>query len=261
MSGNRKRVGLVLGGGSVRGTAHLGVIEVLERGGIHPDCVVGTSVGALIGALYCGGLPVKRMQEMARHLNWLKLLRPAWPGLGLFSTRGMEKLIVQFIGDRNLEDLEIPFAAVATDIVKEEMVILRKGRAAKAVQASCAVPGIFVPQEIEGRLLVDGGLLNNLPVSVARQMGAEYVIAVDLIPEKPQTRQEPQNIMDMILFTIYMVMRHNRDEAGEADCLIRPAIGDFSWARLSRGENLIQRGREAAEAAISQIKMELGFPS
>ncbi len=255
----RRKIGLALSGGSVRGAAHIGVLEVLEQEGIRLDCVAGTSVGALVGALYCGGVEIGRLQKMAKNLSWIKLVRPARPRLGLLSGKGLEKIMIELMGDRRFDELEIPFAAVATDIVTEELVVLRKGRVAPAVRASCAVPGLFTPLEVDGRVLVDGGLLNNLPISVAREMGADYVIAVDLLPKMRGIKHRPKNIFDVFLISIYTVMSYNRDEAGQADCLIRPVIGDFSWADLSKAEPLIQRGREAAEVAVDKIKTDLGL--
>lgn len=253
----KQRIGLVLSGGSVRGAAHLGALEVLEREGIRPDCIVGTSVGALVGALYCGGAQIEQLKAMAKKLSWLKIGRLTRPRLGLLQAEGLEKMLIEIIGDRRFEELDIPFAAVATDIVAEEMVVLREGRVAPAVRASCAVPGLFTPLERDGRVLVDGGLRNNLPISVAREMGADYVIAIDLLPKTPDMRYTPGNIFEVILCSIYTAMAHNRHEAGNADCLIRPLLGDFGWASMSRLEIMIQKGRQATEAVIDQIKMDL----
>ncbi len=259
MEKGKRRIGLALSGGSVRGAAHLGVLEVLEREGLRPDCIVGTSVGALVGALYCGGAPLEQLKAGAKKLSWLKIGRLTRPRLGLLRAEGLEKMLVEMIGDRRFEELDIPFAAVATDIVAEEMVVLREGRVAPAVLASCAIPGLFTPLERDGRVLVDGGLLNNLPISVARQMGADYVIAVDLLPKTPDMKYKPENIFEVILTSIYTVMAYNRREAEEADCLIRPVLGDFGWARMSRLEAMMQKGREAAEAALDQIKTDLAL--
>jgi NTE family protein len=190
-------------------------------------------------------------------LNWFKIGRPTRPRLGLLQADGLEKMLIDTIGDRRFEELDIPLAVVTTDIVAGEMVVLREGRVAPAVRASCAIPGLFTPLERDGRVLVDGGLLNNLPISVAREMGADYVIAVDLLPKTSDMRYKPQNIYEVILISIYTVMAYNRDEADKADCLIRPMVGDFSWARMSRLEAMVQKGRQAAEAAIDQIKMDL----
>ncbi len=252
-----KGIGLVLSGGSVRGAAHLGALEVLEREGLRPDCVVGVSVGALVGALYCGGAQIREMQARAEKLSWLKIGRLTRPRLGLLKAEGLEKMLIEAIGDRRFEDLDIPFAAVAADIVAEETVVLREGRVAPAVRASCAVPGLFTPLERDGRILVDGGLLNNLPVSVAREMGADYVIAVDLLPKTPGMRYKPGNIFEVILSSIYTAMAFNRQEAEQADCLIRPVLGEFGWARMAKLEAMMQKGRQATEAVIDQIKMDL----
>jgi len=127
---------------------------------------------------------------------------------------------------------------------------------AHAVRASCALPGVFTPVEWEGRLLVDGGLLNNLPVSVAREMGAEYVIAVDLLPPT-QLEQTPRNLFEVWYLTFYTLLRMSHREGEQADCLITPQVGRFDWVDFSQVPDLIQRGREAAEAHMAQIKADM----
>jgi NTE family protein len=249
-------IGLVLSGGSVRGAAHIGVLDVLEREGIRPHCVAGASAGAMAGAVFCAGVPVEDMQRLVLEMRWRQVGRLVRPRLGFFDSSRLETRLLEIIGPCTFDQLSIPLAVVAADLMREEVVVIREGPVAHAVRASCALPGIFTPVEWEGRLLVDGGVLNNLPVSVARDMGAEYVIAVDLLPST-QLDRPPKNLLEMWYRTFYTLLRALHREAGQADCLISPQLGPFDFVDFSRVPDLIQRGREAAEAHVAQIKADL----
>ncbi|NLE75567.1 MAG: GNAT family N-acetyltransferase [Chloroflexi bacterium] len=253
------RVGLVLSGGAVRGFAHLGVLEVLDEAGIRPHCVVGVSAGSVAGALYCAGVPPRTALERSRDLAWTHLGKVVRPKLGFFD---IERL-PQYLDDHYLhgctfDQLHIPFAALAADLATGEEVVLREGSVAQAVRASCAVPGVFTPAEQGGRLLVDGGVVNNLPVSVARAMGAEYVIAVDLLPAG-QRVEPPHNIFEMWAVTFYMMRRAVYAESHQADCLISPDVGQTSLVDFAVREELFARGREAASREVERIRRTLGL--
>ncbi|MBC7249968.1 MAG: patatin-like phospholipase family protein [Anaerolineae bacterium] len=252
-----QRIGLALSGGAVRGSAHLGVLEVLEREGIRPDCVAGASAGALVGAAYCAGIPLADLKRLALRLQWSDVSRITKPGLGFFSGQPLEEFVERVIGGLSFEELSIPFAAVAVDVLSGELVVLREGPIAPAVRASCAIPIVFTPVPLGDKLLIDGGVLNNVPVSVVRDMGADYVIAVDLVPpvERPAP---PQTVFDLGIMVFSTLLRTAYSEAHTADCLIMPDIGHFSWADFSQALDLIAKGREAAEAKIEQIKRDLG---
>lgn len=252
----RKKVGLALSGGSVRGAAHLGVLEVLEREDIRPDFVAGVSAGSAVGAAYCAGLDLEEIKRIALGLQWRKLGRVTRPRLGILDGRRLEQYVEEVIGPLQFDELEIPFAAVAVDIVRGELVVLKEGLVARAVRASCALPGLFTPVEMGEKMLVDGGVLNNLPVSTVRDMGADYVIAVDLLPPTIWGSR-PQNVFELLFLSFYTLMRAAHSEAVEADCLIVPAIGEFNWVDFSQVPALIEKGREAAEAKIEQIKQDL----
>ncbi len=251
-----KKVGLALSGGSVRGAAHMGVLEVLERAGIRPDCVAGVSAGSAVGAVYCAGLDLDEIKRIALGLQWRKLGRITRPRLGFLDGRRLEEYLNETIGPLQFEELEIPFAAVAVDIVRGELVVLKEGPVAPAVRASCSLPGVFTPVERGEQILVDGGVLNNLPVSVVREMGADYVIAVDLLPSTIWGAR-PHNLFEMVYLAFYTLLRPAHSEASEADCLIVPAIGQFNWVDFSQVGALIEKGHEAAEARIEQIKRDL----
>jgi len=253
---SRKKIGLALSGGSVRGAAHLGVLEVLERNGIRPDLVSGTSAGSVVGAVYCAGMPLDQIETLAQKMQWRNVGHLTRPRLGFFDSRRMEDYLIQLIGDLSFDQLEIPLSTVAVDILSGELVIMNKGRVVTGVRASCALPGIFTPVEWEDRLLVDGGLLNNLPVSVVRDMGADYVIAVDLLPPS-MLPERPTSILSMWYATVYTAMRATHMEATSADCVITPEVGPFVWTDFSKTPALIQLGRDATEAKIAQIRQDL----
>jgi NTE family protein len=254
----RQKVGLALSGGSVRGAAHLGVLEVLVGEGMQPDLVAGVSAGSVVGALYCAGMPIEEMKRLGEELHWTQLGRIIRPRLGFFDISRLESYLDELIEGRAFEQLLIPFAAVAVDILRSQVVVMQEGRVSRAVRASCSLPGAFTPLRDGDRLLVDGGLLNNLPVSVVRDMGADYVIAVDLGGMKEEYGQ-PRNILEMWGLTYYTLISLTHSEAHLADCLICPDMSRFNFVDFSQTEALIEEGRKAAQAAIPQIRQDLAM--
>ncbi len=254
-----RRLGLVLSGGAALGAAHIGVLEVLEAYGVRPDCVAGTSAGSVVGALVCAGMPLREIRDLALSLHWKNLGRVIRPGRGFFDGHRLEDYLVRLIGDLTFEELQIPLAVAAADILREELVILREGKVAPAVRASCALPGVFTPVEYGDRLLVDGGVINNLPVSAVKDLGADYVIAVDLSAPLVGMRGKPRTMLDMWWLTLATLLRNVHREVELADAVIEPAVGEFNPADLSKIPRLVERGREAAEAAIPRILSDLGM--
>ena len=253
-----KRVGVALSGGGVLGAAHIGVLEVLEEHAIRPFCVTGASAGSAVGVAYCAGLGLQRIKELALAMRWAKLGRVVLPRRGLLDGSRLEDYVIELIGDRTFDQLQIPFAVAAADILTEELVILSEGRVAPAVRASCALPGVFTPVEYEGRLLVDGGIINNLPVAAARDLGAEYVIAVDLSSPMAGERQPPNTMLDMWLLMLSTLIRNTHREVALADVVIRPDVGEFSYIDLGHVPELIERGRQAAQEMMPVVLSDLG---
>ncbi len=250
-----KRLGLALGGGGARGMAHVGVLRVLEREGIQVHCVAGTSVGSLVGAAYAAGLDADALLEMALRIRWRDIARPVWPRQGFISFARLETYIVNLLGDLTFAELQRPYAAVAADLITGEEVILRRGRVAPAVRASCSVPGIVVPAEIEGRLLVDGGIVNNLPISVARELGADVVVAVGLGAPPPTP---PRGPLGIAVAAIDFLILHAADDPATADVHIPiPVWGLGSLTRISRRHRYVSLGQQAAEAALPAIRAAL----
>lgn len=248
---DRKRVGLALSGGVARAPVHVGVLSVLEREGIPIDCLAGTSAGAIVGAAYCAGLPIEEIRALTAHLGWRSVASLTWPHLGLISFAKMERLIEEVVGPFDIRDLSIPFACVATDLDTGERVVLREGRLAAAVRASCSVPGVVSPVRLDGRWLCDGGISDNLPVDAARQLGADNVIGVDLLVQGSWRQRGP---LGPGMFALETMVRHAGCGPTSADCLIAPDLADQTYFRFSKSEEFIAIGEAAAERALPNIR-------
>lgn len=247
---------MALGGGVARGPAHVGVLAVLEREGIPIDYVAGTSAGALIGAAYCAGLGPTKMCELAQQSGWRTIASLVWPRRGFISFGKMEPWLESLVGEVDIRDLSIPFAAVTSDLEKGEVVVLRRGRLATAVRASSSVPGIVTPVEIDGRLLYDGGVLDNLPVRAVREMGADYVIGVDLFAPDCE---RPRGPLSAGFAALELLIRRAGGGIDCADCLITPDISGGSYFQFSRSEEFIALGEAAAEKMVPTIRADLGI--
>ncbi len=253
----RVRVALALGGGAVRGTAHIGVLKAMEEAGIQVDLIVGTSAGSLVGALYAGGLGCEKMESLLGSVGWFDIAEPVWPRGGFLTSRRMRSFLEQFIGPKRVEELAIPFAAVAGDATTGQEVVLREGPVADAVRASTAIPGIFRPVELDGRLLMDGVVVNNVPASVARALGADLVIAVD-ITEYTFAAGAPRSLAEAVMRAFDIMARQTINASLEwADIVIRPQVGGLNGFRFRNAPEYVRRGYDAARAAIPEIKARL----
>jgi NTE family protein len=228
---------------------------VLEQAGIGVDCIAGTSAGSLIGAAYAAGLRSERLLALGSTIRWRHIAEVVWPQGGFVSFARIEDYLEELPSTLTFDELEIPFAAVAADLATGEQVILKEGRVLRAVQASCAIPGIVVPVEWDGRLLSDGGVVNNLPISVVRELGADVVIAVDLIG--PFGRQ-PKGWRQVMMAAGLALLARAADDPATADITIHvPIQGLGSLMRLSAAPALIALGRQAAEEALPAIEARL----
>jgi len=252
----RLKVGLALGGGAVKGLAHVTVLDTLVRAGIPIDCVAGTSVGSLIGALFCGGLPTSRLIEFAQWVGWRHLSTPTWPWRGLVSFSRLERFLIATLGDIQFSELTVPFAAIATDMEKGARVVLQTGRVASAVRASCSVPGIVEPIRLEGRLLADGGITDNLPADAARALGADFVIGVNVLGMAPTPRKRLDPLWPAMAAAETMV-RNAGGGVSSVDCLVSPATEGLSYSDFTDRQRLLDVGREAAVAKLSEIEQAL----
>jgi NTE family protein len=252
----KPKIALVLGGGAVRGFAHIGVIKVLEAQGISPDLVVGTSAGSVVGALYAAGYSGFDLQEIAFKLD--KDNVGAWiiPDRGFINGDALQAFVNKAVQNRPLEKLRKQFAAVATDLQSGEMVVFERGNTGQAVRASSSVPGVFQPVTINGHDYVDGGLTSPVPVKVARALGADVIIAVD-ISSKPRYRKI-ESVTDIMLQTFgIMGQSISAPELAEADILIRPNTGTIGPSDFAMKHEAILEGEKAAQAALPLIRQKL----
>ncbi|HLN63140.1 MAG TPA: patatin-like phospholipase family protein [Symbiobacteriaceae bacterium] len=248
------KVGLALGGGFARGIAHIGVLQALCTHNIPVDLVAGTSAGSLVGAMYCAGLDPWLLERVVEQLNWRALVRLKLRRDGLLDAEGLERFVLANVGDLQFKDLRVPFTATATDLMTGQGVLLNSGRVSTAVRASCAFPGIFLPVRVGRHTLVDGGLIHPVPAAVARNMGAQVVIGVEL--NKPGgAGRPPRNLLHIMLQSLALVQRPQVESAlRDADVVVQPELGDFGVIELERVDDLIRAGRDAAEAAMPAIR-------
>lgn len=255
----KKSIVLVLGGGSARGLAHIGVLKVLEREKIPIRRIVGTSMGALIGAAYSAGMPLKKMEEIAHKFSWRTVFDPTLPKMGLLAGKKLEKVVVQLTENKSFEQCKIPLAVVTTDIEKNERVVFQKGDLQKVVCASCSWPGIFNPVKIDGRLLVDGGIKNSVPTRIARSIDRGYMVAVDV----GFCVQEGKigNIFEMLLQSFQIMGEElNRYQARISDVMIKVDLGhDIDQVAFNKSRETIAKGEQATEAKAGQIKRMLSI--
>jgi NTE family protein len=221
------------------------------------DLVVGTSIGSLVGAIWAAGSNLDYVAGIARELNWNRILDPNFSRMGLCRGDKLQELVELLVKRKKFEDLEVPFAAVACDLESGKEVIIRKGQVAKAVRASCSLPGIFKPVPMDGKLLVDGGVCGRLPTQATRKLGADVVIAVDV---GGWPKHEKINNMFGILSQTYHILesRLATEQGSEADLVIRPQVGTIGPERLDLSDELIALGRKAARAALPEVKKILG---
>ncbi len=254
--GTRPTIGVALGSGSVRGAAHVGVLKVMEEENIPVDIITGTSVGAFIGALYAGGQPISAFEQVLPTVRWRQLVQFALSPQAFVDNHRMTRFIEKYIGPVHFEDLPIPFAAIASDAATGEACILNKGQVSHAICASTAIPGIMKPVKYGNRLLVDGGVVHPVPVALARSMGADIVIAVDV--SDPSINQDaPKNMVSSILHTIgIMSGRIAQEEMQLADIVLNPRIGS-SQITFKASSTYIQAGEKAAREAMPLLRRKI----
>lgn len=249
----RPKIGIALSAGAFRGFCHLGVLQVFAEAGIPIDYIAGTSMGAVIGALYAAGLDLKMLIGIAKHLRLKNIIDPTFPRRGLLLGQKVTGLLHLFLRDLTFDQLKVPLAVVATDLSRGTEVVFREGHVVEALRASIAVPGIFTPVYRGNQVLVDGGLVNRVPVSTVRKMGAEVVIAVKI--GLPAAQKRLQNVADIILQSFdVMQLQIMACKGQHADIIIEPDVVDFSPARLRNVDRCIQAGAVAARQALPLIK-------
>lgn len=256
----KKRIGLALGGGGARGLAHLGVYERLTELGIPLHCIAGTSIGAIAGAIIASG-NVDKALDWCSAPDWKKfpglMLETHFTAKAITSGRRIERLLAELIGTQSFDGLNLPFGAVATDLNTGDEVVMRDGDLLSAVRASMSIPGVFLPVERGGRVLIDGQIVNPVPVSVCRAMGADTVIAVDINPPNPPSGArslDRLSIIDIIggTFTILNCELTKRVlSENPPDALICPAVGGVLALDFRHAERLVEIGRQAVDDRIA----------
>ncbi|WP_456023887.1 patatin-like phospholipase family protein [Pseudomonas protegens] len=287
----RPKVGLVLSGGAARGLAHIGVLKALEEQGIKIDAIAGTSMGAVVGGLYASGYKIDELEKLALNIDWQAALSDAPPredvpfrrkqddrdflvkqklsfrddgslGLPLGVIQGqnlallLESLLAHTSDTRDFDKLPIPFRAVATDISNGEKVVFRKGHLPQVIRASMSIPAVFAPVELDGRLLVDGGMTDNIPLDVAREMGVDVAIVVD-IGTPLRNRKQLTTVVDVLNQSITLMTRSNSEEQLAAlkpsDVLIQPALAAFGVTDFGKAQEMIDAGYRATRILDTRL--------
>ena len=260
---------MALGGGAARGLAHIGVLDVLQKEGIPVDMISGTSAGAVIGALYAQRRDTGAVRDLVRGLTRKRLISladliPSRTGL-IQGEKIKDLLEVTIGGDIAFADLKIPFACIATDIMTGEEVVINQGSVLDGVRASISIPLLFSATKWRSRYLVDGGLVNPVPVNILKGMGADFVIAVNVIPNfktEIQKAEKPKGpgILDIIMHTMYignaLLVRHSLEGA---DISIEPQVRHIGAGDFHRADECIIQGEQAAREHIPEIRMRLGI--
>ncbi len=254
---NHPKIGLALGAGSARGLAHIGVLDVLEQHKIAIHCVAGTSIGAIIGGLYAADVDRQLLARMATALNWDDLVRLTLSSAGFVSSERIYQMLRVLTKDADIEQLRVPAAFVAADLYTGEQVVFRRGNAATAIRASMSIPGVFVPVELEGRLLVDGALKNRVPDDIPPQLGADFVIGVDV--GFPEPRGRLKTVPDIIMRTVDILERDIAESRGQrAHFTIKMDMPDVMSTQLNRAAEIIERGRQRTAEVMPELLDVLG---
>lgn len=253
------KVGLALGAGAAKGFAHLGVLKVLADEKIPIDLIAGCSMGSVFGALFGAGVDLRLLEKLLEQLPQKQFFDLAVPKMGLVRGHRLEALLKLLTKDKDFSQLDIPVYVVAVDIEKGEKVVISEGSVAEAVRASIAIPGVFIPKRWRGRLLVDGAILERVPIRVAREYGADVVIAVDVKFGGEREREvKINNIFDVILNSIELMEKEVAlPYLSEADILIQPNLAHIASSEFARFNECIKIGEEAARQAIPMIRQLL----
>jgi NTE family protein len=248
----KKKIGLGLGGGAVLGAAHIGVLKALEENEISISYVAGTSIGAFVSAFYAFKKDLNEIEKIALDLDWFDLSGISLSQSGLLSNKKLGELISEHIGDVHFDQADIPLAMIATDIASGKKVVLQEGKVAKAAMASTCIPGIFIPVEIDDTLLVDGGIVENVPITPLQEMGAEFIIAVDLNARR--SHKKPENIIEVLMNAFdFTMMTATKLQSQEADLIIKPDLSGFNMIDTEQTPDLIERGYDEAIKMLKKL--------
>jgi NTE family protein len=250
---DRLKIGLALSGGSALGIAHIGAIKALLENEIPIDFVSGTSAGSIAAVGVAFGIPLEKLIELSRKINWTEISQFGYSKMGLVSNEPLKNILIETIGDLRIEDSKIPLAIVATDIDTGKEFVFRKGKVVEAVMASTCLPGFFVPVKFKSRNLVDGGLVENLPFISLKEMGAQVRIGIDL--DFWGTYKKAKNVFDIFSNSLKLMIQRQRNVSiDESDIIIKPHLEKFSSSDFEKVDELIKAGYETTNKLMPEIK-------
>jgi NTE family protein len=250
---SQPRLGIALSGGTARTVAHIGVLKALERAGVRIDCIAGTSGGSLIGCMYAAGMSLQEMERRALKARWKDIAAVTVPRLGFLSSARIQHFVEQTIGDITFSELRRPFAVVATNLGNGHKRVFTTGKVAQAVRASCSIPQIFSPCDVDGELYIDGGIVEYVPVMALEAYAPQVVLAVNLGAYRDTIRR-PRHVLQLAMQIVTVVSRQNVPASeARADYVIRPDMSRFGPFMLERSRDMIAVGEAETERHLPQI--------
>lgn len=258
-----KTLGFALGSGGSRGVAHIGFLQAMEEEGIKPDFIAGCSMGAVVGAAYARGLSVEEMKRAVYKLRLLDLIQPTKGRGGFFDTAKIRKLLARYIGDPDFSMLQIPFRCVATDMITQTLVEFSEGKVLDGVVASSCIPAVFKPVEMGEMRLIDGGVLERVPYRQVKEMGADVVVAVDVLGWRDCSAKMP-NTLGVLVETIDIMdnlrtkMKREKDKK-MIDFWLEPDLGNMSQYYVGQFEFAFEKGYEIGKANAKKIKRKISW--
>ena len=258
---SKKKLGFALGAGGSRGVAHIGFLQAMEEADIRPDFITGCSMGSVVGSAYASGMTIEQMKTAVHKLRLLDLIVPTGKRGGLFETKKVRKLLTRYIGDIEFSNLKIPFRCIAVDMISQQVVEFSEGNVLDAVIASSSIPSVFCPMEKDGMRLIDGGILERVPYPQVKAMGADIVVAVDVLGEL-STKAKCPSTLGVLLETIDIMDNYRTKIRREAnkdlyDFWIEPKLGDMNQYRLKDVKNAYEKGYEIGKKYAPKIKKAL----
>jgi NTE family protein len=256
MDDENQKIGLALGGGAVLGASHIGTLKALEECDLAPDMIAGTSIGAFIAAFYAFGVSIEEMTEIAINMKWLNISSLSLSKRGLLSNEKLGVVLEERVGKRDIADADLPLAIVTTDLSSGEKVVFREGDLATAVMASTCIPGIFIPIESDGRILVDGVLVENVPVSPLEEMKADQIIAADV--NALRLYDKPDDIIEVVMNALDIAVDSlSRPQTDDVDLLIRPKLTSYSRTEMDPEKigGLIEEGYQTTMQKIEESEL------
>ena len=256
-----KKLGLALGAGGSRGVAHIGFLQALEEANIKIDYIVGASMGSVVGGAYAAGVSVETMREAVFNLRLLDLITPAKQKGGVLGNAKMRAQIIKYLGDITFADLKLPFHCVAVDMVKQEVVEFSEGNVADAIVASSSIPAVFPPVIMGKKRLIDGGVLERVPAMRVKKMGADVVVAVDVLAWRNASEKVPGPLG--VSLETFDIMDNHRTKAYHSkhkkhiDFWLEPDLGDMSQYSLKQIKEAYEKGYELGKANVAEIKKAL----